>query len=62
MSAVLKSIEDRFPLPVEDEASFGDASGEYRASGGWREECHPHGWPSRVGNDTRPIENPFGDL
>jgi hypothetical protein len=62
MSAVLKSIEDRFPLPVEDEASFGDASGEYRVSGCWREERHPRAWPSRLRGDPRAIENPFGDL
>ncbi len=62
MSAVLKSVEDRFFLPAEDEVSFGDASGEYRASGCWREERHPRAWPSRLLGDPHTIENPFGDL
>ncbi len=62
MSAVLKSIEDRFLLPVEDQDPFGDASGEYRASGCWREERYPRTWPSRIKADPGSIENPFGDL
>jgi hypothetical protein len=62
MSAVLKSLEDRLPPPAEDPESFGDASGEYRALGCWRQERHPRGWPSRLGGEPHAIENPFGDL